>query len=54
MESKRSGLEILGIKNVGLNLLRKVWAEIPHYGQSIDEQVEINAHYSGYLPKTRK
>ena len=48
---KRSGLEILGLKNVGLNLLRSIWAEIPHYGLSIDQQVEINAHYSGYLPR---
>ena len=51
---KRSGLDILGIKNVNLADLRLIWADIPHYGQSIDEQVEINAHYSGYLPKQEK
>ena len=48
---KRSGLEILGMKNVKINHLRGIWAEIPQYELSIDEQVEINAHYSGYLPK---
>ena len=48
---KRSGLEILGMKNVQLTHLREIWADIPHYGHSIDEQVEINAHYLGYLPK---
>ena len=48
---KRSGLEILGMKNVKLKQLRSIWAEIPHYERYIDEQVEINAHYSGYLPK---
>ena len=48
---KRSGLEILGMKNVKLNHLRDVWADIPYYGHSIDEQVETNSHYSGYLPK---
>ena len=48
---KRSGLDILGIKNVNLSHLRNIWADIPHYGHSIDHQVEINAHYSGYLPK---
>ena len=48
---KRSGLDILGISNVKLNLVRSIWADIPYYGHSIDEQVEINAHYSGYLPK---
>ena len=39
------------MKNVELNHLRDVWVDIPHYGHYIDEQVEINAHYSGYLPK---
>ena len=48
---KRSGLEILGMKNVRLNHLRDIWADIPHYGHSVDKQVEINAHYSGYLSK---
>ena len=48
---KRSGLEILGMKNVRLTHLREVWADIPQYERYIDEQVEINAHYSGYLPK---
>ena len=44
-------LDLLGIKNVTLSNIRGIWAEIPHYGRHIDEQVEINAHYSGYLPK---
>ena len=48
---KRSGLQILGMKNVQLDHLRKVWADIPQYGHYVDEQVEINAHYSGYLSK---
>ena len=48
---KRSGLDILGIKNVNLNQIRTIWADVPHYERSVDEQVEINAHYSGYLPK---
>ena len=26
-------------------------ADVPYYERSVDEQVEINAHYSGYLPK---
>ena len=37
---KRSGLDILGIRNVKLNLVRNIWADIPYYGQPIDEQVE--------------
>ena len=39
------------MKNVTLNKLREIWVEIPHYERSIEEQVEINAHYSGYLPR---
>ena len=39
------------MKNVQLDHLRKVWADIPQYGHYVDEQVEINAHYSGYLSK---
>jgi tRNA uridine 5-carboxymethylaminomethyl modification enzyme len=48
---KRSGLEILSLKNIKLRHLRDIWANIPHYERYIDEQVEINAHYSGYLSK---
>ena len=48
---KRSGLEILGMKDVKLSHLRSIWADIPHYEHYIDDQVETNAHYSGYLPK---
>ncbi|OUX53976.1 MAG: tRNA uridine-5-carboxymethylaminomethyl(34) synthesis enzyme MnmG [Pelagibacteraceae bacterium TMED287] len=46
---KRSGLEVLSLKNINLDKLRTIWANIPQYGVSIDKQVEIDAHYSGYL-----
>ena len=48
---KRSGLEILSLNNIKLRHLRDIWADIPHYEHYIQEQVEINAHYSGYLSK---
>ena len=48
---KRSGLEILSLKNIKLRHIRGIWADIPYYELCIDEQVEINAHYSGYLSK---
>ena len=48
---KRSALEILGMKEVNLNLIRSIWADIPYFGHQIDYQVEIDAHYSGYLKK---
>ena len=48
---KRSGLEILSLNNIKLRHLRDIWADIPYYEHYIQEQVEINAHYSGYLSK---
>ena len=48
---KRTGIQILGHKDVTLIKLRKIWDNIPQYEHSIDEQVEIDAHYSGYLKR---
>tara|TARA_B100000767_G_scaffold161808_1_gene151852 strand:+ start:13476 stop:15350 length:1875 start_codon:yes stop_codon:yes gene_type:complete len=48
---KRNGIEVLSQKDVSLNKLRKIWGDIPQYDKYIDEQVEIDAHYSGYLKK---
>ena len=48
---KRSGMEVLSQKGVGLDKLRKIWANIPQYEKYIDDQVETDAHYSGYLKK---
>jgi len=48
---KRDGLELLCLKDVTLTKVRNIWADIPHYDQSIEEQVEIDAHYSGYLKR---
>ena len=46
---KRTALHVLGLKNIKRSNLRSIWSDIPHYGQHIDNQVEIDAHYSGYL-----
>ncbi len=51
---KRNGLDILGLKGVSLNSLRQIWADIPQYELSIDRQVEVDAHYLGYLKKQSK
>jgi tRNA uridine 5-carboxymethylaminomethyl modification enzyme len=48
---KRSGIDVLALKGVTVSKLRKIWDNIPYYEQSIDEQVEIDAHYSGYLKR---
>tara|TARA_B110000285_G_C15132519_1_gene624632 strand:- start:349 stop:2217 length:1869 start_codon:yes stop_codon:yes gene_type:complete len=48
---KRSGIDVLALKDVTISKLRKIWQNIPYYDQNIDDQVELDAHYSGYLKK---
>ena len=48
---KRTGIEVLGLKDVTIDQLRKIWVDIPQYDKFVDEQVEIDAHYSGYLKR---
>ena len=33
--------------------IREIWPEIPFLIKEIDEQIEINAHYRGYLKKQK-
>ena len=33
--------------------IRQIWPEIPFFDKKIDEQIEINAHYRGYLKKQK-
>ena len=49
----RSSNEILAQKGVDMLKIRKIWPEIPYFNKEIDEQVEINAHYRGYLKKQK-
>ncbi|MDC0472752.1 tRNA uridine-5-carboxymethylaminomethyl(34) synthesis enzyme MnmG [Pelagibacteraceae bacterium] len=48
---KRTALQILAQKDVNMNKVRSIWTNITQNGHSIDNQVEIDAHYSGYLAK---
>ena len=48
---KRSAIQILGRKGVDMNQIRSIWPNITHNGRHIDNQVEIDAHYSGYLTR---
>jgi tRNA uridine 5-carboxymethylaminomethyl modification enzyme len=48
---KRTGIEVLGQKDVTIASLRKIWDNIPQYEPYVDEQVEIDAHYLGYLKR---
>ncbi len=49
----RSSNEILTQKGVDMNKIREIWTDIPFFSNEIDEQVEINAHYRGYLKKQK-
>ncbi len=49
----RSSNEILTQKGVDMNKIREIWVNIPFFSKEIDEQVEINAHYRGYLKKQK-
>ena len=49
----RSAAEILTQKNVDMRKIRGIWPEINDYGSEIDEQIEINSHYRGYLKKQK-
>ena len=48
---KRTGIEVLGLQGVNMLKLRKIWNNIPQYEIKIDEQIETDAHYLGYLKR---
>ncbi len=47
----RSASQILSQRGVNMNKIRDVWPIIPYISKEIDDQLEINAHYKGYLNK---
>lgn len=49
----RSSREVLTQNGVNMNKIREIWTDIPFFSKEIDEQVEINAHYMGYLKKQK-
>jgi len=49
----RNSNEILTQKNVDMKKIREIWPKIPFFDEKIDEQIEINAHYRGYLKKQK-
>ena len=49
----RTSNQILTQKGVDMNKIREIWPDIPFFDKKIDEQVEINAHYRGYLKKQK-
>ena len=50
---RRPSYEILTQKGVNMKKIREIWPEIPYYNDEVDEQIEIDAHYRGYLKKQK-
>jgi len=48
---KRSAIQILSQKSINMDKIREIWPEISYVSREIDEQIEINSHYKGYLKK---
>ena len=48
---KRSAIEIIGQRNVNMAKIRQIFPLIPAFDPSLDKQVEIDAHYLGYLSR---
>ena len=49
----RSANQILSQKSVDMSKIREIWPEITYVSREIDEQLEINSHYRGYLKKQK-
>jgi len=49
----RTANEILTQKGVDMRKIREIWPEIPIFDKEIDDQIEINAHYKGYLKRQK-
>ena len=49
----RSATQILSQISVNMGKIRQIWPEIQYVSREIDEQIEINSHYKGYLKKQK-
>ena len=49
----RNANQILVQKDVNMIKIREIWPEVDNFSKEIDEQIEINAHYHGYLSKQK-
>ena len=47
----RTASNILAQKGVTMDKIREIWPEMNFISKDIDEQLETNAHYKGYLKK---
>ncbi|MBI1275576.1 tRNA uridine-5-carboxymethylaminomethyl(34) synthesis enzyme MnmG [bacterium] len=48
---RRNGLQLLASHLFDLDKLRSIWPDIATYSQDVEEQIQIEATYSGYLQR---
>ena len=48
---KRSCLEVIAQRNINMAKIRQIFPKIPFIKSELDKQVEIDAHYKGYLDR---
>jgi len=51
---KRSCLEVMGQRKVNMAKIRHIFSDIPLFPNSIEKQVETDAHYMGYLKRQER
>ena len=49
----RSANSVLAQKGVKMTKIKEIWPEIGDHSTEIEEQIEINAHYKGYMKKQK-
>jgi len=47
----RNANQILSQNSVNMSKIREIWPELKYVSREIDDQLEINSHYRGYLKK---
>ena len=50
---KRTANVVLSLKDVNMKKIREIWPSIPIFNQDIDNQMEIESHYIGYMGKQK-
>ena len=49
----RTAEQVLSHNKVNMSKIREIWPEVPFFDNVVDEQIEVDAHYTGYLKKQK-
>jgi len=50
---KRSAFDLLSFKNISFNEIKRIWPELKTIEKDVEEQINIESQYSGYLERQR-